>query len=59
MSAAPRRGPNPWRRLGVRTRSILIGFALALAVLGAAIASIFARHARVPESADIRVTTGR
>jgi hypothetical protein len=43
----------------VRTRSILIGFALALAVLGAAIASIFARHARVPESADIRVTTGR
>ena len=49
---------NPWRMLGLRARSTLIGFALALVILGGAIALILARHAHEPDSADIRVTGG-
>lgn len=44
---------------GLRTRATLIGFAFALAVLAAAIAFIFARHARDPGSPGVRVTTDR
>lgn len=47
-----------WGRLGVRTRSTLIGFVLALVILGLAIASIFARHEHDAPEPEIRVKDG-
>ena len=43
----------------MRTRSTILGFLAALLILGAAIASILARHAHEPASPEIRVTGKR
>jgi len=53
------RMPNPWSALSVRARALLIGLALAAAILGPAITLIFARHRSDPVTSEIRVRRGR
>lgn len=59
VCGAARGSGQLWRRMSVRARSTLIGFILALAILGTAVLFVLSRERPLTEGSGVRVTSDR